>query len=114
MEHTQEIPHARCHDFLSELSKRQKDHPVRVRVEREDIGDQVLAEYLPLIGIDVDEKGSDRGAIDIAISAPPTGSITHVVQSPKRLFRYGDADDEADVKVLAIEDSADARTLIFF
>ena len=111
---THEIPRERWADYLSALSNREKDHPVRIRVEGREIGDQALAEGLPLVGISVEEKGSEKDAIEVTVGNKGRGeaNMTHMIHAPERI--YIEERSNGQVACLDIEDGAQVKTLIFF
>ena len=111
--HTREVPRSDWARYLTILSGRKADHPVRIRVEGEDVGDQTLAECLPLVGISLEEKGSEKDAIELTVARPAgENNLTHQIEHPERV--YVEEDDAGEPKVLDIEDHARVKTLVFF
>ncbi len=111
---TNEIPQPRWGAFLDQLSKAYKDQPVEVRAAGEDLGDQVLVEGMPLIGISLEKKGSERGNIEIMVARPgeKPPNASHLVQAPRRIL-VEEAEDGQPL-CLDIEDQAGRKTLVFF
>lgn len=114
MKETQEIPRERWSDYLNALSNRSKDLPVRIEVEGQDLGDQMLAQQLPLVGISCELKGSEANAIEVTLGKKEQGSanITHMIEDPERL--YVEETENGQVRCLDIETRAKVKTLIFF
>lgn len=109
---TLEIPREAWGDYLNALSNREHDHPVIVRVEGQEVGDQVLAEHVPLVGISVEKKGSEANAIELTLAHRDQRSLNHMIQSPEHVYVEESASGE--VVCLDIEDTARVKTLIFF
>ena len=114
MKETQEIPRERWSDYLNALSNRTKDLPVRIEVEGQDLGDQTLAQQLPLVGISCELKGSEKNAIEVTLGRKEQGSsnITHMIENPEHI--YVEESDGGKVRCLDIETRAKVKTLIFF
>ncbi|NTX05319.1 DUF5335 family protein [Myxococcus sp. CA051A] len=111
-DHTREIPREGWADYLALLSTMEKEHPVRIEVEGMELGDQPLAEGLPLVEISLEEKGSDKGVVEIIVGGPG-GEITHRIQKPERI--YADESESGELECLDIESSEDnTKTLIYF
>lgn len=110
---SREIPRSDWDRYLETLSNRKLNHPVKVRVESEELGDQPLAECMPLVGISLQRKGSEAGAIALTLSfAGGEGNLTHEVACPERLLVQEDAAGEP--RTLDIEDCARVKTLVMF
>lgn len=56
-------------EFLADFGKRNENKPTRLEVVGEDVGVQELERYLPLIGINLEPKGSEPGSIEIILGA---------------------------------------------
>jgi hypothetical protein len=85
---------------------------VIVRVEGQEVGDQVLAEHVPLVGISVEKKGSEANAIELTLAHRDQRSLNHMIQSPEHVYVEESANGE--VVCLDIEDRARVKTLVFF
>lgn len=109
---TLEIPREAWADYLNALSNREHDHPVRIRIEGTEVGDQVLADSMPLVGISMELKGSAANAIEVTLAHEDQQNMTHMIQTPEHL--YVEAGADGNVMVLDIEDKARVKTLIFF
>lgn len=111
MAETLEIPKERWNDYLSALSNRECRHPVSIRIEGQEVGDQTLADHMPLVGISCEMKGSNKDAIEITVG-DSDAPVTHYVATPTRV--YVEEADNGTVQCLDIEDGAKVKTLIFF
>lgn len=112
MRETTEIPRENWDLYLNALSNRCKNLPVNVRLEGQDIGDQVLAEHMPLVGISLEKKGSEKDALSITVANQPTESLTHMVEHPEHIFVR--ESENGQVEVIDIEGANRIKTLIFF
>lgn len=111
MHKTREIPRAGWAEYLSLLSSIERDHPVRIEASSEDIGGQVMAHHLPLVDITLEEKGSDRGSIEVTVGQPGE-EITHRIARPDHL--YAEETESGELECLDIEDADHVKTLIYF
>lgn len=110
---TREIPRDAWSQYLATVSGLRAQHPVKVRVDGAELGDQALAECLPLVGISLEEKGSEADAIELTVAGPAgQDNLTHLIEHPERV--YVEEDDAGQVKVLDIEGPAKVKTLVFF
>ena len=110
---TREVPRSDWARYLETLSSRKAEHPIRVRIEGAEVGDQALAECLPLVGISLEEKGSHANAIELTVARPAgEDNLTHQIERPERL--YVQEDDAGEPKVLDIEDATRVKTIVFF
>lgn len=110
---TREIPREDWARYLGMLSRRKAEQPVSVRVEGAEIGDQMLAECMPMVGISLEEKGSESDAIELTLAfSGGESNLTHQIACPEKVFVKEDEAGEA--QVLDIEDRARVKTLVFF
>lgn len=108
---TLEIPRESWGPWLNDLSKRAREHPVRIEVIDRELGDQEMARLLPLVGISIENKGSDAGEVEIAV-ASAQGDLDHRVDEPARI--YVEASDQGLLECLEIEDVGGGKTLVYF
>ena len=111
MHHTREIPREVWSDYLTLLSGITRSQWVRIEAGSTDIGEQPLAQRLPLIDIDFVEKGSGRDAIEVTVGRPGE-EITHRIFHPDHI--YADESESGELECLDIEDAERTKTLIFF
>ncbi len=111
MHHTREIPREGWADYLALLSSLERDHWVRIETASPELGDQPLASRLPLIEIALEEKGSDKGAVEIIVGRPGD-EITHRITAPDHI--YADESESGELECLDIEGADHVKTLIFF
>lgn len=108
---TYEIPKERWQDFLCSVGNRRAQQPVSIQVTGENVGSQTLCEHLPLVGLSLEEKGSQAAGIEVTLEADE-GAFTHLVAEPTSIFVQEDA--AGRVHALDIEDTAQVKTVIFF
>ncbi|MFE8595631.1 DUF5335 domain-containing protein [Archangium violaceum] len=111
MGRTIEIPRETWAVYFDNLSKRALNEPVRIEVENRDIGDQEMTRKLPLVGIDLDTKGSEAGAIEVSVG-DERRELMHRIDNAVRV--YLKVDDDGNIDCLEIEDQDDGKTLLFF
>ena len=111
MHHTREIPREVWSDYLTLLSSITRDQWVRIEATSEEIGEQPLAQRLPLIDISFVEKGSDQGAIEVTVGRSGE-EITHRIFHPDHI--YADESESGELECLDIENEERTKTLIFF
>lgn len=111
MERTMEIPRQGWSGYFEGLSRRAQGHALRIEVDAEDMGDQELVRELPLLGIELETKGSEVGAIEVMLGRDGSG-YTHHIDVPTHIYVKTDA--EGDLDCLSIEDDAGGKTLLFF
>jgi len=108
---TTEIPPQGWLNYFEGLSKRALSHFIRVEVENQEMGAQELVRELPLLGIEVESKGSDLGNIEITLGNERQ-EFTHRIADPVRV--YLKINEDGDLDCLAIEDRSGSKTLLFF
>ena len=111
MTRTVEIPQDRWTAFLKMLNRLADDRPVRLEVARRELGDQEMGNLLPLVDVDFETKGSDRGALIIAVGSD-RGELTHLIGRPTRMaIGLNDANEP---QWLAIDEQGEGTTIVHF
>ncbi len=108
---TVEIPRERWQSFLEMIDRLASGRPVRLEVARRELGDQDMASRLPLIGVELEQKGSDRGELVVSV-ATDRGELTHVIGQPTGIAIGLNDNDEP--QWLAVAEPGDAITIIHF
>jgi hypothetical protein len=111
MARTLEIPRERWREYLEQLSRRAQAQPIRIEVQNRDIGAQEMARKLPLVGIELETKGSELGDIEVTVG-DSREQFTHDIDEPTRM--YLKVDDAGNMDCLEIEDGGGGKTLVFF
>jgi hypothetical protein len=111
MTRTVEIPQDRWTAFLKMLNRLADGRPIRLEVARRELGDQEMGRLLPLVDVDFETKGSDRGALIIAVGRD-RGELTHVIEKPRRMA-IG-LNDVNEPQWLAIDEQGEGTTIVHF
>jgi len=111
MTRTVEIPQDRWTAFLKMLNRLADGRPVRLEVARRELGDQEMGNLLPLVDVDFETKGSDRGALIIAVGSD-RGELTHLIGRPTRMA-IG-LNDVNEPQWLAIDEQGEGTTIVHF
>lgn len=113
MHNTREIPREKWSDYLSRVARTERDHIVRIEAAGRDLGDQPIAKDLPLRDIELEQKGSDKGAIEVSVKlGQPGEEFTHRILKPDHI--YVEEKDSGELECLNIEDKDHLKTLIYF
>lgn len=111
MGRTIEIPRQTWAVYFDNLNKRALSEPIRLQVENRDIGDQEMTRRLPLVGIDLETKGSEAGDIEVTVGNERQ-EFMHHIDNPTRV--YLKVDDDGNIDCMEIEDQDNGKTLVFF
>lgn len=111
MARTIEIPKQDWAVYFEGLSRRALSHPVRIEVDNRDVGGQELNRRLPLVGIDLETKGSEAGSLEVTLG-DERQQFSHLIEQPVRVFLR--VDDAGMIDCIDVEDSDEGKTLIFF
>lgn len=106
-----EIKKENWESFFDSLSKRRYEWKAKIEILKDEIGDQVLTEGLPLNGITVESRG-DQTSIDISVGQNSEFHQTHNIENPTRVAFLEAANQHEDV--IDIEEADGTKTLITF
>jgi hypothetical protein len=112
---TREIPTTDWKAYLQTFEKLNAGRLVRLETAiPPGEGEPVLGEHQPLIGMELEFKGSDSPAIIITLGDPETQtpSLTHIIQQPTRL--WVEEDDGGLARAVQIESREEGKTLLLF
>ncbi len=104
---TREINHADWSDFLDEFSREHMGTPVRIEVLGSDVGAQVEADNLPLVGISTEAK---QDTIWVSVARAADDHITHGVQQATHV--RVEQTEAGDVQALQIQSKSGVTTLV--
>jgi hypothetical protein len=112
---TREINTRDWTEFLHAFNEQNLGRPVRLETTiPPGEGEPLLAEHQPLLGVDVEAKGSEAPAITVALGGTDatTPHLTHIINHPTHLW----AEEDAAGLTLALDiDSEDeGKTLLLF
>ena len=110
--HSIEVPKQNWASFLQALNRIVQDRPVRLEVINRELGDQEMVEKLPLIGIDFETKGTERGDLLVTVMSDD-GPLTHRIEKPTQFFIAHDEAGEL-LQTLAVLDASGGKTIIYF
>ncbi|MDX6500321.1 MAG: hypothetical protein QOG23_3581 [Blastocatellia bacterium] len=108
------IEQDRWKSFLDEFSKRNQLRATRLEVVSE-LGDQQEEEYLPLVGVSFESKGSAAGSVEIILggeTAADERHVEHIVNSVQRIAPLIGLTGVEDG--LGLEDKEGGKTLLLF
>ena len=100
--------------FLDEFSKRNQLQATRLEVVSE-LGDQQEEEYLPLVGVSFESKGSAAGSVEIILggeTAADERHVEHIVNNVQRIAPLIGLTGLEDG--LGLEDQEGGKTLLLF
>jgi hypothetical protein len=100
--------------FLDEFSKRNQLRATRLEVVSE-LGDQQEEEYLPLLGVSLETKGSAAGSVEIILggeTAADERHVEHMVNNVQRIAPLIGLTGLEDG--LGLEDKDGGKTLLLF
>ena len=98
--------------FLEDFSKRNQFRATRLEVVGGDIGAQPEEEYLPLVGVSFEVKGSDAGSVIITLGGGTARTVEHVVEQVERIAPITGMAGVEDG--LGFEDRDGGKTLLIF
>ena len=101
MGRTHEIPREQWTSFFGAVARTEYDRRVRIELDEEGLGSQPLAEHMPLIGLALEQRGSND--IEVTVKAGPRGDFEHRIPAARRLVAL--EGDDGDLRCLDIESS---------
>jgi hypothetical protein len=83
---TQEIPHYEWIRFFEEFSRRHAGWLTTVELLQPELGDQIQARDLPLMGIAVEPDEVAEDQITIMLGTSPSARISHTISKPSHVW----------------------------
>ncbi len=105
---TQEIAQADWAAFAADFTKEHRGKMATLEALDTDMGDQYAAENLPFVGITLETKGSDTGALVITLGTDEADTLERSVQSLHSLRVHATGAET----VLQIKSSSDEPTFL--
>jgi hypothetical protein len=100
--------------FLDEFSKRNQLRATRLEVVGE-LGDQEEEEYLPLIGVSFETKGSAAGSVEVILGGESTADERHLEHTISKVQRIAPLVGVTGFEDgLGFEDQEGGKTLLLF
>ncbi len=109
---TQQLPQAEWGPFLDELSRQFETGMVSVDVSGNNLSNAPVITELPLLGIQLNTKGSDSGSITIIAGADEDTAISHTISAPTQIQVAREAD--GSVAAIQIDAPDPAQTQVHF
>ncbi len=109
---TQQLPMEEWSTFLDELSRQHESSTVSVTVSGNGMTDAPVITDLPLLGVQLNTKGSDAGSITIIAGQNAADAISHTVPGPTQMSVARDAD--GTVAAIQIDAPDPAQTQVHF
>ncbi len=110
--HSIEVPKQNWVSFLQVLNRSAQDRPVSLEVVNRELGDQEMESKLPLLAIDFETKGSERGDLLVTVMSDD-GPVTHRIEKPTQFYiAHNEAGEQ--LQTLAVLDAAGGKTIISF
>jgi hypothetical protein len=84
---TREIDRSQWNAYMAQVSNLCLNRPVTVEVSSENLGDQMVANHVPFLGIAPELKGSEACAVDIELGRiGSTDAYLHEIPLAKRVM----------------------------
>ncbi len=109
---TQQLPEAEWGSFLDELSRQFESGLVSVDVSGDGLSNAPVITELPLLGIQLDTKGSDSGSITVIAGTGADTAISHTIPAPTQIQVAREAD--GTVAAIQIDAPDPAQTQVHF
>ncbi len=109
---TQPVPQAEWGLFLDDLSRQFEQGLVSVDVSGDGFSHAPVITALPLLGVQLNTKGSDSGSITIIAGADADTAISHTIPAPTRILVSREADGA--VAAMQIDAPDPAQTQVQF
>lgn len=102
-------------DFLNDFTRRNQFRATRLEIAGEEDGVEEEAEFLPLVGISVDSKGTDAGSIFVALGGETAKEERHLQHQIMQVERITPITGQHGIEDgLAFEDGTGKKTLLRF
>jgi len=101
-------------NFLNDFTKRNQFRATRLEIAGED-GAEEEAEFLPLVGISLDSKGTDAGSVVVALGGETAQDERHLQHQIMQVERITPITGQHGIEDgLAFEDGTGNKTLLMF
>lgn len=109
---TQQLPQEQWGGFLDELSRQFESGLVSVTVSGNGLSATPVITELPLLGIQLNTKGSDTGSITVIVGQSADDAISHTIPAPTQIQIARDAG--GTVAAIQIDAPEPAQTQVHF
>ena len=101
MNETQEIERSEWAAFAEDFSKQHAGETATLEAIGIDAGDQYAAENLPFVGMTMERKGSDAGALVLMLGTEGADHMERLIAAPQSLQVHVTPDGETVLKIKA-------------
>ena len=105
------IEQDRWQDFLDDFSKRNQLRATRLEVVDSEAGAGEEEEFLPLVGVSFERKGSDAGSVVVILGDKNDRHVEHRIENVQRIAPLVGEDTGLEAG-LGFEDGDGSRTLL--
>jgi hypothetical protein len=105
-----DIPEEQWPQFFRWVNRHSISHPVHLEVEQRELGDQDTGALQPFRGIELEVKGTLKGAIVIMVG---TSEVDHSHYIPRPIRVVAGHNEAAEVSWLAIQEESGITILYF-
>lgn len=105
------IEQDRWQDFLNDFSKRNQLRATRLEVVDTEAGAGEEEEFLPLVGVSFEKKGSDAGSVVVILGDRNDRHVEHRIENVQRIAPLIGEDTGLEAG-LGFEDGEGSRTLL--
>ena len=105
------IEQDRWRDFLDDFSKRNELRPTRLEVIDSEAGAGEEEEFLPLVGVNFESKGSDAGSVVVILGDKNDRHVEHRIENVQRIAPLVGEDTGLEAG-LGFEGGDGSRTLL--
>jgi len=109
---TQALPQDEWGAFFDELSRQYESGMVSATASGDGMSDAPIFTSLPLLGVQLNTKGSDSGSITVIAGEDEDTAISHTIPGPTQVHVARDAD--GDVSMVQIDAPDPAQTKVYF
>jgi hypothetical protein len=110
------IEQNRWKSFLDDFTKRNQFRATRLEVIGEEVGDQAEEDFLPLVGVNLETKGTEAGSVVVILGGETAKDQRHVERHIENVQRITPLVGETTgtEEGVGFEDADGAKTLLIF
>src|SRR5689334_20720282 len=105
------IEQDRWQDFLDDFSKRNQLRATRLEIADSEAGAGEEEEFLPLVGVSFEQKGTEAGSVVVILGSENERHIEHRIENVQRIAPLVGEDTGLEAG-LGFEDADGSRTLL--
>ncbi len=98
---TQEIERGEWAAFAEKFSKQHEGATATLEAVGSDVGDQYAAENLPFVGMTLERKGSDAGALTLMLGTEGADHLERLIAAPQSLRVHVSPNGETVLEIKA-------------